>query len=102
MLTYFGIWMDGSSYSSIEQCCFVTQDRDECLKKGTDLMTGFITSGPDDNQRVKIVGIDLTKRQYQKLLKCVDKPDFDFIEDCYLDGDDIMEYNYSDRDEFYI
>lgn len=37
MLTYFGIWCEGSS---IENCYFVTQDYDECLKLGTEMLTG--------------------------------------------------------------
>lgn len=98
MLTYFGIWLDGSS---IEQCYFVTQDRDECLKEGTNLMTSFIMSGPDDNQRVQIRGVDIGKRQFSKLLKCVDHPDFDLLDELYEEGECVMEYNYDDRDEFY-
>lgn len=98
MLTYFGIWCEGSS---IESCYFVTQDIDECIKVGTDLMVGFITSGPDDDQRVKICGIDLGVRKFKKLLQCVDHPDFGFLDKLYEESNEIMEFNYSDRDEFY-
>jgi hypothetical protein len=98
MLTYFGIWCEGSS---IENCYFVTQDYDECLKLGTDMMVGFITSGPDDDQRVQIRGVDIGKRQFNKLLKCVDTPDFELLDELYEDSECVMEFNYSDRDEFY-
>lgn len=98
MLTYFGIWCEGSS---IESCYFVTQDYDECLKLGTDLMVGFITSGPDDNQRVRIVGVDISKKQFSKLLNCVNDPDFDLLDELNEEGTTVLEYNYSDRDEFY-
>ena len=98
MLTYFGIWCEGSS---IEDCQFVTQDYDECLKLGTDMLTGFICSGPDDNQRVRIVGVDLGVRKFKKLLQCVDKPDWDLLDELNDEGTLVVEYNYSDRDEFY-
>ena len=98
MLTYFGIWCDGSS---IDSCYFVTQDEDECIKVGTDMMVGFITSGPDDNQSVQIIGIDLGVRKFKKLLQCVDNPDYDLLEELYEEGSEVMEFNYSDRDEFY-
>lgn len=98
MLTYFGIWCDGSS---IDSCYFVTQDEDECIKVGTDLMVGFITSGPDDNQRVQIIGVDIGVRKFKKLLQCVDNPDYDLLEELYEEGSGVMEFNYSDRDEFY-
>lgn len=98
MLTYFGIWCDGRS---IDSCHFVTQDYDECLKFGTDLMTGFITSGPDDNQIVQIIGVDLGVRKFKKLLDCVEHPDFDFLESLREEGSEVLEFNYSDRDEFY-
>jgi hypothetical protein len=98
MLTYFGIWCEGSS---IENCYFVTVNYDICLKQGTELMTGFITSGPDDNQRVLIVGVDVNKKEFQRLWKCQNTPDFDFLDELYERGEVVMEYNYSDRDEFY-
>jgi hypothetical protein len=79
----------------------VTQDVDECIKVGTDMMVGFITSGPDDNQRVQIIGIDLGVRKFKKLLQCVDNPDYDLLEELYEEGSEVMEFNYSDRDEFY-
>ena len=101
MLTYFGIWMSGSSGTSIENCYFVTQDYDECIKLGTEMLTGFVTSGPDDDQRVQILGIDLNKKQFKKLLDCVDNPDWEFLCDCYYDGTEVIEFDYSDRDEFY-
>jgi hypothetical protein len=65
------------------------------------MMVGFITSGPDDNQRVRIVGVDIGKRQFSKLLKCVDKPDFDLLDELDEEGTVVLEYDYSDRDEFY-
>jgi hypothetical protein len=79
----------------------VTQDEDECIKVGTDMMVGFITSGPDDNQSVQIIGIDLGVRKFKKLLQCVDNPDYDLLEELYEEGSEVMEFNYSDRDEFY-
>jgi hypothetical protein len=79
----------------------VTQDIDECIKVGTDMMVGFITSGPDDNQRVQIIGVDLGVRKFKKLLQCVDHPDFDLLEELCEEGSEVMEFNYSDRDEFY-
>lgn len=98
MLTYFGIWCEGRS---IEDCQFVTQDYDECLKCGTEMMTGFVCSGPDDNQRVLIIGVDVNKREYSRLLSCVNSPDYDFLEELNDRGTTVMEFNYSDRDEFY-
>jgi hypothetical protein len=98
MLTYFGIWCEGSR---IESCYFVTQDYDECLKLGTEMLTGFICSGPDDDQRVRIVGVDLGVRKFKKLLQCVDKPDWDLLDELNDEGTLVVEYNYSDRDEFY-
>jgi hypothetical protein len=79
----------------------VTQDIDECIKVGTDFMVGFVTSGPDDNQRVEIRGIDLGVRKFKKLLQCVDHPDFNLLEELYEKSEGILEFNYSDRDEFY-
>ena len=98
MLTYFGIWCDGSS---IDSCYFVTQDETECIKFGTDMMVGFITSGPDDNQSVHIIGVDLGVRKFKKLLQCVDHPDYNLLRELYEEGSEVMEFNYSDRDEFY-
>ncbi len=98
MLTYFGIWCDGSS---IESCYFVTRDYDECVEVGTEMLTGFITSGPDDNQRVLIIGVDTNKREFSRLLSCVEHPDYDFLEELNDRGTTVLEFNYSDRDEFY-
>lgn len=98
MLTYFGIWCEGSR---VEDCFFVTQDYDECLKLGTDMMVGFITSGPDDDQRVRIVGVDVDKRLFKELLDCVTHPDFELLKELNEEGSTVLEFNYSDRDEFY-
>jgi hypothetical protein len=97
--TYFGIWCEGSRY--IDSCHFVTQDPDECIEEGTKLMTGFVTSGPDDNQRVQIIGVKLIDRHFKKLLDCVENFDSDFVKKCVEKGSEVMEFNYSDRDEFY-
>jgi hypothetical protein len=99
--TYFGIWCEGSSY--IDNCPFVTRDIRECIDEGTKLMTFFITSGQDDDQNVRIIGVNLTNKQYNKLLTCVDGDGFDsdFVKTCVDRGSEVMEFNCDDRDKFY-
>jgi hypothetical protein len=98
MIVYFGLWCEGSSY--IDSCQFVTTDYDECVKFSTDLLTGFITCGPDDNQRVTIRGVELNTKQFKELLDCVDNYNSDILWKYYEMSTGILEYNYSDRDEY--